>query len=95
MKVEVAEQVVTFIRSLPPEPRKALRRALSELEHERGDIRPLEGELEDFYRLRVGRSRVIFQYRVAGRRRSIRCVYAASRSIIYEIFAQQMHELLG
>jgi len=95
MKVEIAEQVVTFIRSLPPEPRKALRRALSELEQERGDIRPLEGELEDFYRLRVGRYRVIFQYRVAGRRRSIRCVYAASRSIIYEIFAQQMHELLG
>ncbi len=60
MNVEVAGQVVTFIRSLSPEPRKALRRALSELGHERGDIRPLEGELEDFYRLRVGRYRVIF-----------------------------------
>lgn len=95
MKVEVTEQVVTFVRSLPPEPRKALRRALSQLERERGDIRPLEGELDDFYRLRVGRYRVIFQYHPVGSRRSIRCVYAASRSIIYEIFAQQMHELLG
>lgn len=95
MKLEVAEQVVTFVRSLPPEPRKALRRALSELERERGDIRPLEGELDDFYRLRVGRYRVIFQYRATGRRRSIRCVYAASRGIIYEIFAQQIRELLG
>lgn len=77
-----------------PEARKALRRALSKLEHEQGDIRPLEGELEDFYRLRVGRYRVIFYYDIASRRRTIRCVYAASRNIIYEIFAQQIRDLL-
>ncbi len=94
MKVEIEAQVVAFVRSLPPEPRKALRRALSQLEREKGDIRSLEGELESFYRLRVGRYRVIFHYQPSGRTRIIRCVYAASRNLIYEIFAQHVRDLL-
>lgn len=94
MRVELEEQVVDFVRSLPPEPRQALRRALKNLEKEQGNISALEGELEEFYRLRVLRYRVIFHYRVHGRRRSIRCVYAGSRNIIYEVFAQQMRDLL-
>jgi mRNA interferase RelE/StbE len=94
MTVELEQQVVDFVRSLPPEPRQALRRALKQLEREQGDIRPLEGDLEQFYRLRVLRYRVIFQYRMIRRRRMIRCIYAAPRNIVYEIFAQQMRDLL-
>jgi mRNA interferase RelE/StbE len=95
MKVELEEQVVTFLRSLPPEPRKALRRALAELEQERGDIRALEGELQDYYRLRVLRYRVIFRYHIARRKRTIRCIYAAPRNLIYEVFAQELRRILG
>ncbi len=94
MRVELERQVVDFIRSLPPEPRQALRRALKKLEKEQGDIRSLEGELESFFRLRVLRYRIIFHYRVAGRRRTLRCVYAAPRSIIYEVFSQHLRDLL-
>jgi mRNA interferase RelE/StbE len=94
MKVELEQQVVDFIRSLPPEPRLALRRGLKNLEKEEGDIRALEGELEGFYRLRVLRYRIIFFYHVRGDRRTIRCVYAAPRSIIYEVFAERFRELL-
>ena len=94
MKVELEEQVVSFIRCLAPEPRKAVRRALLRLEKEQGDIRGLEGELESFYRLRVLRYRIIFHYAAVGRRRSIRCVYAAPRSIIYDVFAQTLRDLL-
>lgn len=72
-----------------------LRLALRQLENERGDIRPLQEELEGFYRLRVGRFRIIFQYEVGrGAKRRIRCVHAATRSLVYEVFAQQLHELI-
>jgi mRNA interferase RelE/StbE len=94
LEVELEQQVVDFVHSLPPQARQALRRALRNLMHERGDIRALEGELEDFYRLRVQRYRVIFFYQLRDKQRVIRCVYAAARSIVYEVFAQRIRELL-
>lgn len=92
--VELEQEVVDFVRSLPPQPRQALRRALKNLQLEQGDIRALEAELEGFYRLRVQRYRVIFHYYIRGDQRLIRCVYAATRSIVYEVFAQRIRELL-
>ena len=92
--VEFEQQVVDFIRSLPPEPRQAIRRALRNLQLEQGDIRALEAELEGFYRIRVQRYRVIFYCDVWGDQRVIRCVYAAARSIVYEVFAQRIRDLL-
>ena len=92
--VELEQQVVDFLRSLPPQPRQALRRALKNLQLEQGDIRALEGELEGFYRLRVQRCRVIFHYHLQRDQRVIRCVYAGTRSIVYEVFAQRIRELL-
>jgi mRNA interferase RelE/StbE len=92
--VELEEQVVHFIRSLPPQPRQAIRRALRNLQQEQGDIRALEGELEGFYRIRIQRYRVILHYELQNERRVIRCVYAATRSIVYEVFAQRIRDLL-
>jgi mRNA interferase RelE/StbE len=92
--VELEQQVIDFVRSLPPQPRQALRRAVKNLQLEQGDIRALEGELEGLYRLRVQRYRVIFHYDLQRDRRVIRCVYAATRSIVYEVFAQRVRELL-
>ena len=92
--VELEQQVVNFVRSLPPQPRQALRRALKNLEWELGDIRALEGDLVGFYRLRVQRYRVIFSYEIRDCRRVIRYVHAAARSIVYEIFAQRLRDLL-
>ena len=94
MKIEVEQQVLDFVGSLAPEPRRLIREALRKLEQEKGDIRALEGELEGFYRLRVGRYRIIFSYRRERQRRQIRCVYAAHRTLIYEVFAQEFHNLL-
>jgi mRNA interferase RelE/StbE len=94
IKVELEQQVVDFVRSLAPEPRQAIRRSLKNLENEEGDIRALEGELEGFYRLRVLRYRIIFFYHIRGKSRIIRCVYAAPRGIVYEVFAQNIRELL-
>jgi mRNA interferase RelE/StbE len=94
VKVELEQQVLDFIRSLAPQSRQAIRRSLKNLENEEGDIRALEGELEGFYRLRALRYRIIFFYHVRGRSRIIRCVYAAPRGIVYEVFAQSIRELL-
>jgi mRNA-degrading endonuclease RelE of RelBE toxin-antitoxin system len=96
-KVEVSEQVVRFVARRAPEPRRMLREALRALAKERGDIRVLEGPLKDYHRLRVGGYRIIFAYRIAGKRRSIQCVYAERRSAVYEMFAQLLkkHVLEG
>jgi mRNA-degrading endonuclease RelE of RelBE toxin-antitoxin system len=84
MRVEVSTQVADFVRRLPPEPRRLLRRALRALERERGDIKPLEGSLDGYCRLRVGGYRVILSYAGNGR---VQCLFAERRSIVYEVFA--------
>jgi mRNA interferase RelE/StbE len=48
-----AIQVIDYVRRLAPESRRAVRSALKELGHERGDIRALEGTLAGYYRLRI------------------------------------------
>jgi hypothetical protein len=45
-----------------------------------GDLKPLEGELEDFLRLRVGSYRVILQFISDARGPVIRCVSAEAAS---------------
>jgi len=91
MTVRLAPQVVEFVRSLAPEPRRRLRAALRDLARGRGDVRPLEGPLQDYCRLRVGPYRLILRYTT---RRVIECVFAERRSLVYEIFADMMIERL-
>lgn len=85
MKVELSEQVVDFVRRLPPEPRRRLRRALRDLARERGDLKALEGPLDGYSRLRVGAYRVIVSY---AKRRTVQCVFAERRSIVYELLVE-------
>jgi mRNA-degrading endonuclease RelE of RelBE toxin-antitoxin system len=91
MTVRVAPQVVEFVRSLAPDPRRRLRAALRDLAKGEGDISPLEGPLQDYCRLRVGPYRVILRYM---RGRVIECVFAERRSLVYEVFADIMIERL-
>lgn len=92
MRVDLAPQVVDFVRRLAPEPRRLLRRALRDLCREQGDIRPLEGPLAGYYRLRARGYRIIFAYSGRG---TIQCVFAERRSIVYEVFAQALLEELA
>jgi mRNA-degrading endonuclease RelE of RelBE toxin-antitoxin system len=91
MKVELSLQVVDFVKSTAPEPKRRLRRALRNLSRDRGDIRPLEGPLAGYCRLRVGTYRIIFAY---SHTRSIQCIFAEHRSIVYELFAEMLREKL-
>lgn len=92
MKVELSPQVVDFVRRLAPEPRRTLRQALKDLASDKGDIKPLEGPLDGYCRLRVQAYRIIFSY---SGRRSIQCVFAERRSIVYELFAQILGDKLS
>jgi mRNA-degrading endonuclease RelE of RelBE toxin-antitoxin system len=91
VKVELSEQVVEFVRQLPPGPRRVLRRALRDLVRERGDIKALEGPLDGYSRLRVGAYRVVLSY---SKPRTIQCVFAERRSIVYELLVELLESRL-
>jgi mRNA-degrading endonuclease RelE of RelBE toxin-antitoxin system len=93
-RVELAEQVVRFVARQAPEPRRVLRAALRGLAKERGDIRVLEGPLQEYHRLRVGAYRVVFKYRASARRRIIQCIFAERRSAVYELFEHLLKQHL-
>ena len=68
MRVLVAKQVAEFVRRLPPQPKRRLRRALRDLAREKGDMKALEPPLHGYCRLRVGEYRIVFAY---GRRGTV------------------------
>ena len=76
-------QVIAFARRLAPEPRRAIKRALQDLREEKGDFRALEAALSGYYRLRVGKHRVIFVYASDG---AIEAIFLEERSLVYEVF---------
>ena len=91
MKVELADQVVTFIRSQAPDPRRKLRLALRDLASEHGDIRALEGPLQGYHRLRIGSYRIVLAYgRKSGTTTCIRCLFAERRDTVYTVFTRML-----
>ena len=93
-KVEISDQVLEFVRSLAPEPRRSLRLGVRGLAEERGDIKQLEGDLAGWCRLRVKGYRVIFRYEMVESQRIARCVFAERRELVYELFAEVIRRLL-
>ena len=91
MRVRLTAQVVDFVRSQAPEPRRRLRQPLRNLTQEKGDLLALEAPLQDYHRLRVGPYRIILRY--AGKK-TIECIFAERRSIVYEVFADALIERL-
>ena len=82
-QLRLSAQVIDYVRALAPEPRQAVKAGLKILGSERGDIRALEGPLSGYYRLRVGRFRVIFSYAADG---AIEAIFIEDRSLVYEVF---------
>jgi mRNA-degrading endonuclease RelE of RelBE toxin-antitoxin system len=93
-EVRVGPQVEEFVKSLAPESRQALRRAIKGLPKGQGDMKLLEGKLAGWHRLRVAGYRVIFKETIETDTRIINCVYANHRSVIYEMFAQLLADEL-
>ena len=88
--VRIQDEVVDYLRRLAPQPRHALRLAIKDLAHEKGDIKALTDELEGFYRLRVGSHRVVFEYQIIEGERVLTCVFAGPRKWIYEVFQSRL-----
>ena len=87
--VRPALQVIEFARRLAPEPRRALKLALKGLAHGRGDFRALDGSLSGYFRLRVGRHRVVFNYLDAG---TLEAVFAEDRNLVYDVFEAEFKQ---
>ena len=85
MKISASEQVTGWLRGLPPEPKRRVRAALRGLKDSRGDIKGLRGELDGFYRLRVGGYRIVYRVMEG---QVIRLDYADTRDAVYEAFRQ-------
>jgi mRNA interferase RelE/StbE len=82
-----SRQVIEFAGRLAPAPRRALKRALTELPQGHGDIQPLEANLAGYHRLRAGKYRIIFEYAKDG---AIEAVFIEERALVYEIFSAEL-----
>jgi mRNA interferase RelE/StbE len=91
-KVKIRPQVRDFATTLGMEHRRAFKRAVLGLATEKGDIKALGDQLSGYYRLKVACYRVIFRYLPD---RTIECVYAEERKLIYEIFESELNRILG
>lgn len=91
MRVRLSAQVVEFVRSQVSEPRRRLRSALNSLARDEGDLKPLEGPLQEYHRLRVGSYRVILRYATP---KTVDGVFAERRSVVYEVFAETLIDRL-
>lgn len=89
--VRPSVQIIEFARRLAPGQRRAVKQALLGLREERGDIRALEATLSGYYRLRVGRHRIIFNYAADG---AIEAILIEERQLVYEIFEAQFIQRL-
>jgi len=85
MRISASDQVAGWLRNLQPESKRRVRAALRGLEHWRGDIKPLRGELEGFYRLRVGGYRIVCR---TISKTLVQLEYADTRDVVYEAFRQ-------
>ena len=93
--VHVSPQVIAFVKSLAPDPRRSLTRSIKALAGNPGDVKRLEGRLEGYSRLRVSGHRVIFREVYRSGERVIDCVFAEKRPIVYELFLHLTAEDLG
>jgi mRNA-degrading endonuclease RelE of RelBE toxin-antitoxin system len=94
-RIRVEAQVESFVKSLAPEPRRRLARAIKALSEDRGDLKRLEGKLEGYSRLRVAGHRVVFFERAERGERLIDCVFAEKRAVVYELFVKLLSESMG
>lgn len=85
MNISASEQVARWLSGLPPEPKRRVRAALRGLQAWSADIKPLHGELESFYRLRIGGYRIVFRVSAG---QMIQLEYADTRDVVYEAFRQ-------
>jgi mRNA interferase RelE/StbE len=82
--LKFSDQVVGALKEMHPGVRKDIRRALDEVNAgKKRDIAALTGELAGFWRLRVGKHRIVFRYDDVGQ---LMAEFLGPRSTIYRSF---------
>ncbi|MFA5058358.1 MAG: cytotoxic translational repressor of toxin-antitoxin stability system [Opitutaceae bacterium] len=82
--MKIADQILGYVRRLHPAQRRVIKTALRRLGTGTGaDTMPLEDDLEGFYRLRVGKFRIVYRYLQKG---EISCEFIDVRATVYERF---------
>ena len=95
-QVVVRQQVHDFIAALAPEPRRKLWGGIKRLPNGKGDVIQLEGNLAPFFRLRVGKIRVVFEEKSVAGGRMLVCFFADYRAAVYKTLSQIIaNNLLG
>jgi mRNA interferase RelE/StbE len=89
--MRVSAQIRDYLRRLHPDQRRAIKAALRGLDSGvASDSQALSDDLEGFYRLRVGKFRIVYRFRGNGQ---ISCEFIDVRSTVYERFST-MRELI-
>ena len=86
MTISASEPVQLWLQGLPAGTRQRVRRELKALASGRADkldLKPLRGELEGFYRLRIGDYRVVYHLEPGP---MVRLDYADLRDVVYDVF---------
>jgi mRNA interferase RelE/StbE len=82
--LKFSDQVVDALKALHPGVRKDIRRALDEVNAgKKRDVAALKEELAGFWRLRVGKHRIVFRYDEVGQ---LVAEYSGPRRTIYRSF---------
>ena len=87
-RILVSESVKRCLESLAPEPRRRVWRAIKDLAKDKGDIKQLEGKLAPYWRLRVGRVRIVYDQRAVRGERRVLCFFAEHRATVYAVLEQ-------
>lgn len=87
-RVLIRPPVRNFLQTLAPEPRRKLWQGIKALEQDQGDIKQLDGRLAPYFRLRVGRMRVIYEARANNEERQLVCFFADHRATVYAVMEQ-------
>ena len=82
--MKFSDQVVGAFKALHPGVRRDIRRALDEVNSgKKRDVAALTGELTGFWRLRVGKQRIVFRYDEVGQ---LTAEFLGPRSTNYRSF---------
>jgi mRNA interferase RelE/StbE len=85
--LKFSDQVVDALKALHPGVRKDIRRALGDVNAgKKRDVSALTGELAGFWRLRVGKHRIVFRYDGVGQ---LTAEFLGPRSTVYRSFRPQ------
>lgn len=86
MKVQVSEEVRSFLRTLAPESRRSVLAELDKVESAKTKLVALESPLDGFYKVKAGRFRIV----CAVRSNNLFALFAERRSVVYELATPEL-----